>query len=59
MASMLVPIWILGGAALGVLALNIVTAGGTTYGDRIDPRRMNPGVVDPRLEARSVNSSPL
>jgi hypothetical protein len=59
MISALVPIWILGGAAAAVVILNIVTAGGATSGDRIDPNRMNPGVADPRLSAHRPVNSPL
>jgi hypothetical protein len=44
MIAALVPIWILGCAGLGLLLLNMMTAGGTTSGDRIDPARMNQGV---------------
>jgi hypothetical protein len=56
MTAALIPIWILGGAGLALLLLNMVTAGGATSGDRIDPARMNQGVsarMDPDL---SVNS---
>ena len=60
MTSALVPIWILGGAAIALIILNIVTAGGATAGGRTDPDRMNPGVGDPRPEGRrSANSVPL
>jgi hypothetical protein len=57
MTAALVPIWILGGAGLALLLLNMLTAGGPTSGDRIDPARMNQG-VSPRMDPdRSVNSS--
>ncbi len=56
MIASLVPIWILGGAGLGLLLLNIVTAGGATSGDRIDPARMNQGVSSRLDPDRSVNS---
>jgi hypothetical protein len=56
MVSALVPIWILGGAAIALVILNVVTAGGTTVGDRMDPTRMYRGVEDPRLmPGRSVD----
>jgi hypothetical protein len=53
MISALVPIWILGGTGLGLLLLNILTAGGPTSGDRIDPARMNQG-VEPRRGAETM-----
>jgi hypothetical protein len=58
MIAALVPIWILGGAGLALLLLNMVTAGGTTSGDRIDPARMNQGASSRMDSDRSV-SSPL
>jgi hypothetical protein len=48
MVAALVPIWILGGAYIGVIVLNIVTGGGTTTGDRIHPNRMYQGTADTR-----------
>jgi hypothetical protein len=52
MIAALVPIWTLGGAGLGLVLLNIMTAGGPTSGDRIDPTRVNRG-VEPR---RAIDS---
>jgi hypothetical protein len=46
MVSVLVPIWILGGAAVALIILNVVTAGGTSVGAQMDPLRMNPGALD-------------
>lgn len=51
MTSALIPIWILGGAALGLVILNVMTAGGSSSGDRIDRSQMNQGVTSPRLDA--------
>jgi len=58
MIAALVPIWILGGAGVALLVLNVVTAGGPTSGDRIDPTRMNQG-VDRSMDARRTVDSPL